>query len=187
MKRGKPKHSEVEQQGRPVGRQFTATSITERFSSRKRMVQAIDLNHEEGQRRLARGSTPAGEAAKWRRAAPASSRHQDSEGTLGQTQTAICSGSRRYTREAGRASMSSACTASVACQGKCRRNNALAHTSAQAAWWTKRQGCPEEHPVKATCRSPRTKVNGRRGTPQGKSPSEDWCQPATLAHEHIQE
>ena len=115
MKRGKPKHSEVEQQGRPVGRQFTATSIAERFSSRKRMVQAVDLNHEEGQRRLARGSTPASEAAKWRRAAPASSRHQDSEGTLGQTQTAICSRSRRYTREAGRASMSSACTASVAC------------------------------------------------------------------------
>ena len=89
-----------------VGRQFTATAIAERFSSRKRMVQAVDLNHEEGQRRLARGSTPASEG-------PASSRHQDSEGTLGQTQTAICNGSRRYTREAG--CMSGASAASVAC------------------------------------------------------------------------
>ena len=37
------------------GRQVTATSLAECFSCRKRMVQAVDLNHEEGQRRLARG------------------------------------------------------------------------------------------------------------------------------------
>ena len=86
MKRGKPKHLEVE---------FTVTSIAERFSSRKKMVQAVDLNHEEGQKRLARGSTPASKAAKWRKTAPASSGHQDSE-ALGQTQTAICSGQEVY-------------------------------------------------------------------------------------------
>ena len=115
MKRGKPRHSEVEQQdeGRwSTGHRYITSGV---LQLPQKMVQAVDLNHEEGQRRLARGSTPASEAAKWRRAAPASSRHQDSEGTLGQTQTAIC----LY------------CISGM-CHGKCRRDNALAHTSAQA-------------------------------------------------------
>ena len=63
----------------------------------QKMVQAVDLYHKEGQSRLALGEYSCQWAARWRKAAPARSRHQVGEGRWGELTRQSAAGARSVT------------------------------------------------------------------------------------------